>query len=75
MRHINTTFYVILSSVIPTLLIPNYMEKLEVIFCIRGVISPLLANLFLHYTFDEWMRRENAGIAFERYADGTPVQA
>ena len=34
-----------------------------------GVISPLLANLFLHYAFDEWMRRENAGIPFERYAD------
>jgi len=34
-----------------------------------GVISPLLANLFLHYAFDEWMRRENASIPFERYAD------
>jgi len=34
-----------------------------------GVISPLLANLFLHYAFDEWMRRENASISFERYAD------
>ena len=22
-----------------------------------GVISPLLANLFLHYAFDVWMRR------------------
>jgi len=34
-----------------------------------GVISPLLANLFLHYAFDLWMRRENPGIPFERYAD------
>jgi RNA-directed DNA polymerase len=34
-----------------------------------GVISPLLANLFLHYTFDEWMRREYPYITFERYAD------
>jgi len=34
-----------------------------------GVISPLLANLFLHYAFDEWMRREYASIVFERYAD------
>jgi retron-type reverse transcriptase len=33
------------------------------------VISPLLANLFLHYAFDEWMRRNNPYIAFERYAD------
>lgn len=34
-----------------------------------GVISPLLANLFLHYVFDEWRRRNNPGIPFERYAD------
>ena len=34
-----------------------------------GVISPLLANLFLHYAFDEWMRRENPTVPFERYAD------
>jgi RNA-directed DNA polymerase len=34
-----------------------------------GVISPLLANLFLHYAFDEWMRREYPYITFERYAD------
>jgi RNA-directed DNA polymerase len=34
-----------------------------------SVISPLLANLFLHYAFDEWMRRNHPNIAFERYAD------
>jgi group II intron reverse transcriptase/maturase len=34
-----------------------------------GVISPLLANLFLHYAFDKWMERENPTIPFERYAD------
>jgi RNA-directed DNA polymerase len=34
-----------------------------------GVVSPLLANLFLHYAFDEWMRRNFPGIPFERYAD------
>lgn len=34
-----------------------------------GVISPLLANLFLHYAFDVWMQRHWAGIWFERYAD------
>ena len=33
------------------------------------VISPLLANLFLHYTFDAWMARAFAHIPFERYAD------
>lgn len=34
-----------------------------------GVISPLLANLFLHYVFDKWMQREHADVPFERYAD------
>src|SRR5260370_806911 len=34
-----------------------------------GVISPLLANLFLHYAFDVWMKREHRDIPFERYAD------
>ena len=34
-----------------------------------GVISPLLANLFLHYAFDGWIRRNYPYITFERYAD------
>ena len=34
-----------------------------------GVISPLLANLFLHYAFDKWMEINNPQIEFERYAD------
>jgi RNA-directed DNA polymerase len=34
-----------------------------------SVVSPLLANLFLHYAFDEWMRRNYPHIPFERYAD------
>ncbi len=34
-----------------------------------GVVSPLLANLFLHYAFDVWMRRYYPSIPFERYAD------
>jgi RNA-directed DNA polymerase len=32
-------------------------------------ISPLLANLFMHYAFDRWMDREHPGSPFERYAD------
>jgi len=32
-------------------------------------ISPLLANVFMHYAFDMWMVRENPGCPFERYAD------
>ena len=38
-----------------------------------GVISPLLANLFLHYAFDEWMRRTYPSVRFERYADDALV--
>lgn len=34
-----------------------------------GVISPLLANLFLHYAFDKWMEQECPELPFERYAD------
>jgi RNA-directed DNA polymerase len=34
-----------------------------------GVISPLLANLFLHYVFDMWMQRQFDQVPFERYAD------
>ena len=34
-----------------------------------SVISPLLANLFLHYGFDLWMQRNYPSIPFERYAD------
>jgi RNA-directed DNA polymerase len=34
-----------------------------------SVISPLLANLFLHYVFDRWMRVHYPKIPFERYAD------
>lgn len=34
-----------------------------------GVISPLLANLFLHYCFDKWMDLNYPNISFERYAD------
>jgi RNA-directed DNA polymerase len=42
---------------------------MRVIFCVQGVISPLLANLFMHYTFDMWMARTFPRIPFERYAD------
>lgn len=34
-----------------------------------GVISPLLANLFLHYTFDVWMTRTYPNAPWCRYAD------
>jgi len=34
-----------------------------------GVISPLLANLYLHVVFDGWMKQNYPGVRFERYAD------
>jgi len=36
-------------------------------------ISPLLANLFMHYAFDRWMDREHPDCPFERYADDVAV--
>ena len=38
-----------------------------------GVISPLLANLFMHYAFDMWMLRNHPNKPFERYADDIVV--
>ena len=34
-----------------------------------GVISPLLSNLFLHYVFDLWMKRNRPQNPWARYAD------
>ncbi|HEY2758119.1 MAG TPA: group II intron reverse transcriptase/maturase, partial [Pseudolabrys sp.] len=34
-----------------------------------AVVSPILANLFLHYAFDRWMKTNYPDIPFERYAD------
>ena len=36
-------------------------------------ISPLLANLFMHYAFDRWMDREHPRQPFERYADDVVI--
>lgn len=40
-----------------------------------GVISPLLANLFLHVVFDKWIEKEFSDCPFERYADDIIVHA
>jgi len=34
-----------------------------------SAVSPILANLFMHYAFDMWMDRNYPGCPFERYAD------
>ena len=38
-----------------------------------SAVSPVLANLFLHYAFDAWMAREFPGVRFERYVDDAVV--
>jgi len=38
-----------------------------------SAISPLLANLFLHYAFDSWLATQFPAVSFERYADDAVV--
>src|ERR1700680_4444989 len=50
--------------------------ELEITFCVRGVISPLLANIYLHYAFDLWVdvwrkKWAHGEVVVIRYADDT----
>lgn len=38
-----------------------------------SAISPLLANLFMHYAFDRWLSEHHPGVGFERYCDDAVV--
>lgn len=38
-----------------------------------SAVSPVLANLFLHYAFDDWLRRHFPTVVFERYVDDAVV--
>ncbi|MFD8533828.1 group II intron reverse transcriptase/maturase [Streptosporangium canum] len=38
-----------------------------------SAVSPVLANLFMHYAFDMWIDREFPTVKFERYADDAVV--
>lgn len=38
-----------------------------------GVISPLLANLYLHYALDLWLERNHPTVSFVRYADDVVI--
>jgi RNA-directed DNA polymerase len=38
-----------------------------------SAVSPVLANLFLHYAFDMWMTRKFPSVSFERYVDDAVV--
>ncbi len=35
----------------------NLTFKAEVTFCVQGVISPMLSNIFLHHVLDEWFEK------------------
>ena len=47
--------------------------KAEVAHCVGGVISPVIANLFLHYASGMWITRTFPGVAFERYVDDAVI--
>jgi group II intron reverse transcriptase/maturase len=38
-----------------------------------SAVSPVLANLFMHFAFDRWMARRWPDVPFERYADDVVV--
>src|SRR5439155_9900793 len=49
-------------------------QMIKVTFCVRGVISPLLGNVYLHYAFDLWVQhwrqhRATGEVIVVRYAD------
>jgi RNA-directed DNA polymerase len=59
---------------------PLQREDGSLVECDRGTpegsaISPLLANMFLHYAFDVWMARSFPAVRFERYCDDIVVHA
>ena len=62
------------SWLLPLLPIPNHPIKVEVIFCVQAVVSPMLSNIYLHTVLDKWFAQEVRprlkGQAFEiRFAD------
>ena len=38
-----------------------------------SVVSPVLANIFMHLAFDFWIHKEHPGVLFERYADDVVI--
>ena len=52
----------------------HHTLKLKVTFCVRGVVSPILANIYLHHVLDVWFTTEvqprlRGRSALVRYAD------
>ncbi|MET0681185.1 MAG: reverse transcriptase domain-containing protein [Burkholderiales bacterium] len=52
---------------------PRTEAPTEVTHCVGAAISPLLANMFMHYAFDAWMARELRLMVFESYCDDVIV--
>src|ERR1700730_13181700 len=53
-------------------------QKAQITFCVRGVASPLLANVYLHYVFDLWVqawrqKRAHGDVVVVRFADDIVV--
>src|SRR5713226_9674332 len=48
---------------------PHYPLKFEITFCVRGVISPLMANIYLHVLDTYWTERYSQLGTLCRYAD------
>ena len=44
--------------VVPISCICHYLLKLKLIYCVGGVISPVLSNIFLHHVLDRWYVRD-----------------
>ena len=63
----------ILTNLIPASFYRKVSNKVNVCYCVRGVFSPLLANLFLHYCMDSWLKRKHPQCPFERYADDVVI--
>src|ERR1700722_14215562 len=56
----------------------NRPFEAEVIFCVQGAISPLLANIYLHHVYDQWVhqwrqRYATGDVIVVRYADDSIV--
>jgi group II intron reverse transcriptase/maturase len=57
----------------PMLLADGSLEERKAGTPQGGVISPVLANVFMHLAFDTWMAEHHPGVPFERYADDVVI--
>ena len=73
--HNSTTLYDNQLTLTDATCISHDLHKLKVTFCVRGVVSPILANVYLHYVLDLWFHKEwraraaRGNTIIVRYAD------